>query len=41
MQSGGVYVRGLNLKAIAKKKSSTNPILEKYLFVPNIIKSVN
>lgn len=41
IQSGGVEIRGLNLITIPKKKPLTNPILQKYLFVPNVIKLVN
>lgn len=41
IQSGGVEIRGLHANVIAKRKPLADPVLEKYLFVPNVIKTVN
>jgi fatty acid synthase len=34
-RSGGIEIRGLTAKSIAKKKPRLEPVLEKYVFVPN------
>ncbi|XP_050425474.1 fatty acid synthase [Adelges cooleyi] len=36
IQSGGVEIRGLHANAISKRKPLADPVLEKYVFVPNI-----
>jgi fatty acid synthase len=41
IQSGGVEIRGLHANVIAKRKPLADPVLEKYLFVPYVIKMVN
>lgn len=40
IQSGGVEIRGLHANVIAKRKPLADPVLEKYMFVPNIIETV-
>lgn len=34
-RSGGIEIRGLNASAIARRKPLGQPVLEKYVFVPN------
>lgn len=41
IQSGGVEIRGIHANVIAKRKPLADPVLEKYMFVPNVIKMVN
>jgi hypothetical protein len=36
IQSAGVEVRGLKTSAIARRKCQTKPVIEKYLFTPNV-----
>jgi hypothetical protein len=36
IQSAGIEVRGLKTRAIARRKVLTNPVLEKYVFTPNV-----
>jgi fatty acid synthase len=36
IQSGGIEVRGLKASSIARRRPLGDPILEKYLFVPNV-----
>lgn len=35
IKSGGIEIRGLNASAISRKKPLRDPVLEKYVFVPN------
>lgn len=36
IQSGGIEVRGLKASAIGRRKPLGMPVLEKYVFVPNV-----
>lgn len=36
IRCGGVNVKGLTIDAVPRKKDSSVPVLEKYIFVPNI-----
>jgi hypothetical protein len=36
IQSAGVEVRGLKTRAITRRKVLTTPVLEKYVFTPNV-----
>jgi fatty acid synthase len=36
IQSAGVEFRGLKTSAISRRKPQSNPVLEKYVFTPNI-----
>lgn len=35
VQSGGIEIRGLNSSAINRRKPLGDPVIEKYMFVPN------
>ncbi|XP_050524285.1 fatty acid synthase [Daktulosphaira vitifoliae] len=38
IKSGGVEIRGLYANAISKRKPLSDPVIEKYVFVPNVSK---
>lgn len=37
-RSGAIEIKGLNASSIARRKYLGTPVLEKYLFVPNVAK---